>query len=98
MRHNVLRLPSSVLVWQEVPRFDTFLSGSVTGREHREDAMKKFYPKDMYVARYDGVNIIIKATTEDMEYLVRNDPKMVDYSLLEAYKLETNEKRKRGVV
>ena len=59
--------------------------------------MKKFYPKDMYVARYNGENIIIKATTEDMEYLVRNDSKMGDYTLLEAYKLETKEKRKRGV-
>ena len=59
--------------------------------------MKKFYPKDMYVARYNGKNIIIKATCDDMEYLVRNDPKMQDYILLEAFKLETKEKRKGGV-
>ena len=59
--------------------------------------MKKFYPKDMYVARYNGENIIIKATGDDMEYLVRNDPKMEDYRLLEAFKLEAKEKRKRGV-
>lgn len=59
--------------------------------------MKKFYPKDMYIARYNGENIIIKATCDDMEYLVRNDPKMGDYKMLEAYKLEAKEKRKRGV-
>ena len=58
--------------------------------------MKRYFPKDMYIARYDGANIIIKATCEDMEYLVRNDPKMADYTLLTAYKLETKEKRKRG--
>ena len=59
--------------------------------------MKKFYPKDMYVARYNGENIIIKATGDDMEYLLRNDPKMQDYTLLQAYKLEAKEKRKKGV-
>jgi len=59
--------------------------------------MKKFYPKDMYVARYNGENIIIKATGDDMEYLLRNDSKMQDYTLLQAYKLEAKEKKKKGV-
>lgn len=59
--------------------------------------MKKFYPKDMYVVLYDGERIVIKATGDDMEYLMRNDPKMQDYTLFAAYKLEAKEKRKRGV-
>lgn len=59
--------------------------------------MKKFFPKDMYVARYNDEEIVIKATCDDMEHLVRNDPKMQDYRLLEAFKLEAKEKRKRGV-
>lgn len=60
--------------------------------------MKKYYPKDMYVAKYDGETIVIHATGDDIEYLYRNDPKMSDYKLFEAYKLERHEKRKRGVV
>ena len=55
--------------------------------------MRKFYPTNFYVTHYNGEKVIIKATCEEMEYLLRNDPKMTsDYSMLEVYKLEKHEK------
>ena len=68
--------------------------------------MKKFYPSNFYITHYNGEKIIIKATCEkiiikatceEMEFLLRNDPKMTsDYSMLEVYKLEKHEKPHKG--
>lgn len=50
--------------------------------------MTEYYPKNMWVARYNGENIVVKATVEELEELVKNDPKMTDYVSLRVYKFD----------